>query len=393
MKDAEIKRITKNGTIIPMATETGKRWEWLASMINKEGYKFGAEIGAHSGVTTGHLLRLCPKIKELYAVDLWAKPPKGCSDQYDNWNFIRARGRFNEAVKGFPAVKVLKKVSWEAANSVLDCTLDFIFIDADHEYGSVKKDIAAWTPKLKDGGMISGHDTHFPSVVKAIDELIPGWKSAGIDHVWYAKKEDVVIPETDRQIQLDIVARMTSAKKDISPTEPGKRFDWLSSVIKKRNYKVGVEVGCAGGKTTGIVLKRCSSLKLFVVDIWAPVPDEVGGGTQYKEWDYNKIKRIFNKNTRLFKDRLTILQGVSWDMADKVKDNSLDFVFIDADHEYESVKKDILAWTPKLKEGGMLSGHDTHFDGVYEAINELIPTWSATGIDHVWECRKEDVLC
>jgi predicted O-methyltransferase YrrM len=43
-------------------------------------------------------------------------------------------------------------------------------------------------------------------------------------------------------------------------------------------------------------------------------------------------------------------------MAGKVKDGSLDFVFIDADHRYLAVIKDLAAWTPKLKPGGTLCG-------------------------------------
>jgi predicted O-methyltransferase YrrM len=49
--------------------------------------------------------------------------------------------------------------------------VDFVFIDADHEYDSVVKDINAWLPKIKQGGIISGHDYFNPcGVKKAVDE-------------------------------------------------------------------------------------------------------------------------------------------------------------------------------------------------------------------------------
>ena len=163
------------------------------------------------------------------------------------------------------------------------------------------------------------------------------------------------------------------------PIESGKRFDWLVSIIKKRDYKIGAEVGSAGGKTTGTLLSSCPDLYLYAVDLWAPIPDAVGGGTQYKDWNFEKLRRRFDKAVNSFSDRVTVLRGISWSVAGKVEDESLDFVFIDADHEYESVLKDIQAWTPKLKSGGMMSGHDTHFEGVFAAINELIPNWKATG--------------
>jgi predicted O-methyltransferase YrrM len=55
------------------------------------------------------------------------------------------------------------------------------------------------------------------------------------------------------------------------------------------------------------------------------------------------------------------------------EDASLDFVFIDASHDYESVKKDILAWLPKVKKGAILSGDDYlhKHGGVVQAVNEI----------------------
>ena len=60
--------------------------------------------------------------------------------------------------------------------------------------------------------------------------------------------------------------------------------------------------------------------------------------------------------------------------ADFFQDGELDAVYIDVSHDYESVKADILAWGPKLRPGGILSGHDygPHAPGVVRAVNELI---------------------
>ena len=171
-----------------------------------------------------------------------------------------------------------------------------------------------------------------------------------------------------------------------------KRYWWLANQINQRSMLRGAEIGCALGMTTWRLLHFCPRLRrLYAVDLWAPVPDEVGGGTYYKDWDFPSIKKQFDVATRRYFRRLTILQDVSWLAADKVKNGRLDFVFIDADHEYESVKKDIQAWTPKLKPGGMISGHDCEFPGVDQAINELIPNWKKAGVDHVWYAKKEDV--
>lgn len=65
--------------------------------------------------------------------------------------------------------------------------------------------------------------------------------------------------------------------------------------------------------------------------------------------------------------------GCSWEVAGSYEDASLDFCFIDADHTYESVSKDIDAWRSKVKNGGILAGHDyveRPGFGVTRAVNE-----------------------
>jgi hypothetical protein len=65
-------------------------------------------------------------------------------------------------------------------------------------------------------------------------------------------------------------------------------------------------------------------------------------------------------------------QGCSWDLASRYSDGTLDFVFIDADHSGEAVGRDIDAWRPKVRPGGILAGHDftTYFPGLCDAVVE-----------------------
>ena len=69
------------------------------------------------------------------------------------------------------------------------------------------------------------------------------------------------------------------------------------------------------------------------------------------------------------------VKGISYEVAEQYKDRYFDFVFIDGDHDYETVKKDISAWMPKVKHGGILAGHDhtKSQPGVIRAICELVP--------------------
>lgn len=57
-------------------------------------------------------------------------------------------------------------------------------------------------------------------------------------------------------------------------------------------------------------------------------------------------------------------------------DNYLHFCFIDASHEYEQTKRDIISWYPKVIDGGILAGHDYYREvGVHDAVNEIIPLY------------------
>lgn len=83
--------------------------------------------------------------------------------------------------------------SKRAAEMFLDNSLDFVFIDTDTSYESVKRDIFAWLMKVKVGGVLAGRNFHgkFPEVIKAVDEIFgPGKLSpwyAYDDWCWYVE--------------------------------------------------------------------------------------------------------------------------------------------------------------------------------------------------------------
>jgi len=161
--------------------------------VAEKKYRVLVELGTWKGHS---IMYLAKKLKQqnydfdLYGVDLFDDSPihenkgneylkpqmKYLWDVY-NENLIRSNVR--------EVVKDIKKNSWEAANEFENESVDFIFIDADHKYESVVKDIQAWLPKLKVGGVMSGHDYTQPTagVKKAVEELLPDFK-LGTDEIW-----------------------------------------------------------------------------------------------------------------------------------------------------------------------------------------------------------------
>jgi hypothetical protein len=183
----------------------------------------------------------------------------------------------------------------------------------------------------------------------------------------------------------------------MTKTKGIKRFHWLARQINRNNFKVGAEIGCEAGITTSHLLRYCSQLHLYAVDTWGDlVPEELRSKAyNYHLKNFSMIYPRFIKHTKPYHNRLTILRGISWEMAGHVKDESLDFIFIDADHGYETVMKDILAWGPKVRPGGLISGHDydpNHQDtyGVVQAVDEYFGKdgFSLT-FDFVWFAYKK----
>lgn len=81
---------------------------------------------------------------------------------------------------------------------------------------------------------------------------------------------------------------------------------------------------------------------------------------------------------RLAKYNATIIRAASLEAVAQFKDRSLDAVFIDGNHHFDFVVQDIIAWAPKVRRGGMVTGHDYKPEGqerkpipfgVIEAVN------------------------
>lgn len=123
----------------------------LADYFNMLGFKHGAEVGVFTGYYSEVLCKAIEGLK-LLCVDPWA------------WGkYQRHEEEALARLKPYNTV-IMKMTSLEAVRQVEDETLDFVYIDAAHDYKSVKEDVAAWTPKVKIGGIVSGDDFYnFPS--------------------------------------------------------------------------------------------------------------------------------------------------------------------------------------------------------------------------------------
>ena len=153
----------------------------------------------------------------------------------------------------------------------------------------------------------------------------------------------------------------------------------LPILLKKLELAgVGVEVGVQTGIYSEIILKLSNLKRLYSIDCWKSFEGyrDIANKSQIKQYYYYLKTKI-----RLFKfgKRSRILKKFSKDASRLFKDNSLDFVYIDAQHSYGGCREDIGLWWPKLKKCGVFAGHDYingklpegEF-GVKRAVDELV---------------------
>lgn len=134
-----------------------------------------------------------------------------------------------------------------------------------------------------------------------------------------------------------------------------KRENVIPSLLKSANAKVGLELGVYKGEFSKILLENWNG-RLYMIDPWRPI-----GGDYIDACDENQLYDLYAdtaKNIKGHEDRGLMLRGLGEELIDLFNDESLDFIYIDANHSYDYVKADLEMWYPKLKKGGILSGHD-----------------------------------
>ncbi len=114
------------------------------------------------------------------------------------------------------------------------------------------------------------------------------------------------------------------------------------------------EIGVLEGYYSKKILEQ-NPKTLYLVDVWMPLEnyEDITNNINYPD-AFAKIKNLSASYT----NKCVIIKDTSIQTSKRFKNNFFDFIYIDANHCYEEIKKDVLAWFPKVKSGGVLSGHD-----------------------------------
>lgn len=149
--------------------------------------------------------------------------------------------------------------------------------------------------------------------------------------------------------------------------------------------EVGVWKGTSVAYLAVEIINQGKSIKIDCIDTFEGTPEDghlddpiIQSGTLYEH---------FIENMKPVLHLINPIRSTSVDASKQYEDNSIDFIFIDASHDYDNVLADIKIWYPKVKSGGVISGHDYSWGpGVRKAVDEFFDDKK----DHTF---KEDEGC
>ncbi len=159
--------------------------ETLARLFHCLGYQVGAEIGVERAAYSDVLCRENPGVR-LFCVDAW-KAYSGYRDHVSQSKLDHFFVEAGERLRAYPRATLVRKFSVEAANDFKDGELDFVYIDAAHDLGSVVADLKAWSRKVRVGGIVAGHDylkAKLPSLMH-VPQALHAWTDAYDIRPWF----------------------------------------------------------------------------------------------------------------------------------------------------------------------------------------------------------------
>ncbi len=193
---------------------------------------------------------------------------------------------------------------------------------------------------------------------------------------------------------LDLSARCPIEIPDMDREDLAELFGWLK-------FSTGAEIGTEYGIYAETLCKANPELQLICVDPWQT----------YAEYREHTTQPGLDHMYEATKERLapykcTIMKMRSNEAVDSIPDESLDFVYLDGNHNIQFIINDLHAWEKKVRSGGIIAGHDyrkfklkggipNRSHHIIEAVNAYVEAysikpWFIIGANAVIEGQKRD---
>jgi hypothetical protein len=149
------------------------------------------ELGSFKGRSSVAICEGLSRVADprFVAIDPWLRIRMADDELYepDSPDVDHVYRRFLRNLEPYVFVEPMRMTSIEASHAFADESVDWLFVDADHGFGAVRADLCAWYPKIKSGGLISGHDHSHFGVRWAVASYFG--RVALWEDIWFLRKE------------------------------------------------------------------------------------------------------------------------------------------------------------------------------------------------------------
>lgn len=322
------------------------------------------EIGSYQGESTtlfAHYLQP----NKLYAID----PFVNGYDEFDGsstGDFTNVIHNFNLRIQQFPCIKHIKNFSYAALDQFEDDSLDFVYVDGDHTYEGVVKDIKMYLPKIKVGGFIAGHDLGRESVTKALRNQLGEVDARFEDSSWVVQVTqrvknnsklhtipnskigrglDQPITSNDGDIEYALSKKSGHAK--ISAEGILKFFEYL----KTKNIKRILELGAYQGENTELLAKYLNPESIWVCEKFESQPQLIDEVVNLQHAEENFMIRTEKYPC------VKLIKFCEEMLFERVIENESIDLIVFSEHKNKDVLKDqIVNAVKKLKKPGYIAG-------------------------------------
>eukprot|EP01012_Entosiphon_sulcatum_P004852 TRINITY_DN12010_c0_g1_i1.p1 TRINITY_DN12010_c0_g1~~TRINITY_DN12010_c0_g1_i1.p1 ORF type:complete len:262 (-),score=44.82 TRINITY_DN12010_c0_g1_i1:13-798(-) len=159
--------------------------------------------------------------------------------------------------------------------------------------------------------------------------------------------------------QITTPEKHTSCAQPYQPFPPVRRRVDFGDLAEKQGFRVGIEVGVYRGLFAKDILSRWKSAeRYYCVDLWKAQENYGGDIANRNQQQFNKLFDETKERLSPWRGKVHFLRDFSTIAAQKIANDSVDYIYIDARHDYKGVGEDLVAYWPKLKRGGLFAGHD-----------------------------------
>lgn len=148
---------------------------------------------------------------------------------------------------------------------------------------------------------------------------------------------------------------------------------YTASVNQFGNGSIFVEVGAWKGRSAAYmateIINSKKKIDFYVVDTWKGSDES----EHKKDKDIDRLFEVFTENMQKVDGYYKPMQMTSVEASLQFENCSIDFLYLDASHDFKSVYQDLEYWFPKVKRGGYIAGHDytKHWPGVVQAVDKF----------------------